>query len=322
MSWETILATLGVKRLGEILAPFGIRLCEAMLIKKTAEARAKELQVITTAVSDAEKILPPGTTIEYNKEGFTVTTKTDPAATNLIDRTRLRVGTKDLRAQICLEGVVAAATEELAGMESVPDQKPDTGWTTRFLGYAEGMPESYLQDLWGKVLAGEVKQPGSYSLRTLDVLSAMTQKEAEHFVAACQYTVWAPPGYLFIPRNAEVLLPGSGLNYHVLSTLADIGLFHQGDMSVHPFRSGATEAYFGFSDQALAVTQGQQKLRVDPGLSVWNLTRIGSDLIRLFDWESPPGYLERFRDKIEELGWESRVGKIPDYFNPKFEEST
>ena len=57
-----------------------------------------------------------------------------------------------------------------------------------FLGYAEGMEDPYLQELWGKVLAGEIQQPGSYSLRTLDVLSAMTQKEAELFVEACKWS--------------------------------------------------------------------------------------------------------------------------------------
>jgi len=34
----------------------------------------------------------------------------------------------------------------------------------------------------GKVLAGEVKRPGSYSLRALDLLKNMTQQEAEMFV--------------------------------------------------------------------------------------------------------------------------------------------
>src|ERR1700738_406886 len=70
------------------------------------------------------------------------------------------------------------------------------------------MANPYLQELWGKVLAGEIEQPGSYSLRALDVLSAMTQKEAERFVAACQYLVWTPH-YRCIPRDVT-FLRGSG----------------------------------------------------------------------------------------------------------------
>jgi hypothetical protein len=59
--------------------------------------------------------------------------------------------------------VLGAAAEELAKLTSVPDEKPDSTWTIRFLGYAEGMADPYLQELWGKVLAGEIEQPGSGS---------------------------------------------------------------------------------------------------------------------------------------------------------------
>ena len=75
---ETILATLGVKRLGQILAPFGIRLSEPMLIKRNAEARAAELRLMTKEISEAEEILPEGTEIEYNKEGVRLSTRTNP----------------------------------------------------------------------------------------------------------------------------------------------------------------------------------------------------------------------------------------------------
>jgi hypothetical protein len=44
MPAETLLSSLGVKRLGEVLSSFGIRLAEPMLIKKTAEARIAELR--------------------------------------------------------------------------------------------------------------------------------------------------------------------------------------------------------------------------------------------------------------------------------------
>jgi hypothetical protein len=319
VSWETILATLGVKRLGEILAPFGVRLCEPMLIRKIAEARVDELRQVTNAISEADKILPGGTVIEYNKEGFSLTTKTHPETPGLLDRTLFRNVVKELNGQICLEGVVAAAIPELEKLTSIPAQKPDPTWTIRFLGYAEGMADPYLQELWGKVLAGEIEQPGSYSLRTLDVLSAMTQKEAEWFVAACKYIVWTPND-LFVPRDIKSFLSGSALTYRGFSELAEIGLFHQDDIALHPFRTGASEVYFGFSDLALAVTKAQTPPRIETGLSVWLVTKSGRDLTRFAIWETPSGYVEKFREGIRKIGWESRIGKIADYSNPVFAE--
>lgn len=54
-------------------------------------------------------------------------------------------------------------------------------WLNRFQSTIEDISEPELQDLWAKILAGEIKAPNSYSLRTLDVLRNMTQKEAQLF---------------------------------------------------------------------------------------------------------------------------------------------
>jgi hypothetical protein len=323
VSWETILGALGVKRLGEILAPFGIRLSEPMLIKRNAESHAAALRLMTKEISEAEEILPEGTEIEYNKEGLRLSTRTNPETLALRKRSLTRNAATELIGQSCLEGVIPAATPELADLTSVPDQKPDPTWTIRFLGYAEGMADPYLQELWGKVFAGEIKQPGSYSLRTLDVLSAMTQKEAERFVAACQYLVWTPV-YQCIPRDITFLRGSDFTNVRDFTELAEIGLFQETDVLIDPFGVGLKEYYFGFSDVALAVTKDQTPTNtvwLNPGLNIWLLTKSGRDLTKFFLWRTPNGYVENFREGIRKMGWESRIGKIADYSNPKFEES-
>lgn len=291
-----------------------------MLIKRNAEAHAAALRLMTKEISEAEEVLPEGTEIEYNKEGLRLSTRTNPETLALRKRNLTRSAAKELIGQSCLEGAIAAAAPELANLTSVPEQKPDPTWTIRFLGYAEGMADPYLQELWGKVLAGEIEQPGSYSLRTLDFLSVMTQKEAERFVAACQYLVWTPH-YVCIPRDIT-FFRGSNFILRDFTELAEIGLFQESDISTDPFRAGANEYYFGFSDAALAVTKDPTKmLRFNPGLHIWLLTKSGRDLTKFFPWETPNGYVETFREGIRKIGWESRIGKIADYSNPKFEES-
>ena len=84
---------------------------------------------------------------------------------------------------------------------------------------------------------------------------------------------------------------------------------------------GLEEYYFGFSDAALAVTKAQPPRGIDRGLDIWLLTKSGRDLTKFFPWETPKGYVENFRDGIRKIGWESRIGKIADYSNHKFEES-
>jgi hypothetical protein len=150
----------------------------------------------------------------------------------------------------------------------------------------------------------------------------MTQKEAERFVAACQYLVWTPH-YRCIPRDVTFLY-GSDFTLRDFTELAEIGLFQETELLIDPFGVGAKEYYFGFSDAALAVTEVQpliNRVRHNPGLSIWLLTKSGRDLTKFFLWETPNGYDENFRKGIRKMGWESRIGKIADYSNPSFEES-
>lgn len=51
-------------------------------------------------------------------------------------------------------------------------------WLYSWRDYAGKVSSSELQDLWGRILAGEVKQPGSYSMRTLEFLKGLSKSEA------------------------------------------------------------------------------------------------------------------------------------------------
>jgi hypothetical protein len=145
----------------------------------------------------------------------------------------------------------------------------------------------------------------------------MTQKEAERFVAACQYLVWTPH-YRCIPRDIKIL-HGSDFIVRDFTELAEIGLFQETELSTDPFGVGLQEYYFGFSDAALAVTKAQNPInsvRLDPGLHIWLLTKSGRDLTKFSLWETPNGYVENFREGIRKIDWESRIGKIADYSKP------
>ena len=71
--------------------------------------------------------------------------------------------------------------------EQVPDTPVDHDWTARFFDNAKDVSDEEMQKLWAKLLAGEVESPGRASLRTLDILRNMTQKEAELFARAVNY---------------------------------------------------------------------------------------------------------------------------------------
>jgi hypothetical protein len=97
---------------------------------------------------------------------------------------------KVARAQINKDAVVFEAIENLRNeppsleqSESGPDQLTEE-FTSRFETYAETATSDELRHRWGRVLASEIRMPGTFSaktLRTVDELSANTASIFERF---------------------------------------------------------------------------------------------------------------------------------------------
>lgn len=65
--------------------------------------------------------------------------------------------------------------------ESAP---PDEDWMNNFMRFAEDASSARVQDLFGRILAGEVTRPGSFGLSTLRTLNELDQSIAEDFMYA------------------------------------------------------------------------------------------------------------------------------------------
>lgn len=75
----------------------------------------------------------------------------------------------------------------VAADEAVSDEKVNDDWLNRFNAIVEEVSEETMQNVWALILSGEIKQPKSFSLRTLDVVKNMTKEEADLYVKAMQY---------------------------------------------------------------------------------------------------------------------------------------
>jgi hypothetical protein len=100
---------------------------------------------------------------------------------------------KAYRKQTNREAVAVAMVEDLrasppeeaetAGTAFTPDLDED--WLNVFERYAEDASTERMQNLWGRVLAGEIRKPGRYSMRTLRFLSEFSQADGLSFAEFC-----------------------------------------------------------------------------------------------------------------------------------------
>jgi len=75
---------------------------------------------------------------------------------------------------------VKVAVDELNERQAQTDatQEIDDDWLNLYAKLAEDKSSEELRSLFGKILAGEIRKPGSFSLRTMQFLSALSRDEA------------------------------------------------------------------------------------------------------------------------------------------------
>ena len=83
-----------------------------------------------------------------------------------------------------LKNRTAAATAAIEDLKNNPGNQDaqseiDDDWLNLFVRLSEDKSSKELQDLFGRILAGEVRRPGSFSLRTVQLISVISQKEAK-----------------------------------------------------------------------------------------------------------------------------------------------
>ena len=80
----------------------------------------------------------------------------------------------------------------------------DFDWFMRFFEAAGNISNKEMQQLWAKVLAGEIKSQGSFSLRAVETLRNMSLKEAQTFQRATSLLLREIDGELFLFCDSDL----------------------------------------------------------------------------------------------------------------------
>jgi len=170
---------LGLKRIERLLkvCSKGIGACAKPILKRlNASADANEVKKISGAIADAES-LP--VEIKYKGENLQIESLPKGPSHRAVERFIFQ----EKKKQSNTEKIIGYSANALLSEseENVSDDPIDEDWITRFFRVSEDISNDHMQELWGRVLAGEVKRPNSFALRTLDILRNFTKEEAESF---------------------------------------------------------------------------------------------------------------------------------------------
>lgn len=279
---------------------------KAYEIVKLAEAKAKEMNIIATAVKENFKITGG---IEYKDQKIAITSPNElsiESSNKILDnpsleeRTQERINFQEVRKQLNIENVTAFAAEELRNEPPVTDELLDEDWTTRFFNIVEEVSNEEMQALWGKILAGEIKQPKTYSLRTLELIKNLSKIEAKTFMKVANFAVKSgSSNYIFKTNDNQLLSKVYDINYGDIALLMEIGLIQPGDFVSYQFlqKPIETQSVFTSGNVVLIVKVKENTPIIQMPVNVF--TNAGNELIKLINPNPPFDYLTTIAKSIK-----------------------
>lgn len=205
------------------------------------------------------------------------------------------------RRQMNIEAVVEQA--KLALPDEVSSAPVDTDWSARFFRHVEDVGNERMQLLWGKLLAGEVAAPGTFSPRTLRILSDLTTREAglfEAFASQRLLVLGSREPFLFYGANDEAFQE-LGISWSVIQELDAAGLIHDHALAGVQLIPGPEMHQFEAAGGVLFVLTTDTPRKVSLGRAT--LTRTGAELSQLAGWIWKESHMRRCVEGWRSEGW-------------------
>lgn len=260
--------------------------------KRMAKASAEEIKTITEACQN--NITAP---ITYQKDGVSITT--DKSLLELLQRTACRSLFQEVTKQQNIEDIVTYAKEVLETEQSVSEEPVSKTWLSNFFESAGHIEDEDLQKLWGKILAGEIKCPNSYSMRTLNLLRNMSSAEAHLFNKISAYVICYKNTY-FIP-NPEEFSKKFQINYGQISSLEECGLVSAPTFLTVQYRIKPNTPSCIFNKNLVAILNSDFDGEAKRDDEIYALTKAGSELYQLVTQQPNNDffleYAKTFKDK-------------------------
>lgn len=219
-------------KLVEVMAAGVGAIARPYLVKRDADARAYEIETVARALSSAG--LPEG---RYEEGRVIIAASNSDASGQLAEtpvgeRVVARLAHQEARRQQNIEQISQRAAEELKDIKAddVSSEPVDDDWASRFFTVAQDVSSEQMQILWGKILAGEVASPNSYSLRTLELVRNLSANEALLFEKLAKNRFDQPNDcFLINPDRHKFLADTLGITFQDILLLREAGLLVTND---------------------------------------------------------------------------------------------
>lgn len=170
-----------------------------------------------------------------------------------------------------VEQAAVALTEGAEGDEP-PISDVEDDWLNAFERFCEDASSEKMQQLWGRVLAGEVTKPGSFSKSTIRLISEIDQDIAKHFEEMSRHVI---DGNIFLLNEHD-----KRQKFGALIELENAGLIAGASGFITWAPHIDEDKRFGLGGRTLGIV-GKVKEPVELSVEAIPLTAQGKQILRI-----------------------------------------
>ena len=188
-----------------------------------------------------------------------------------------------LKEQLNKDKVLIYAANNLQDTTDVSEDKVDEEWLANFFEHTKFATSEYMQKLWGKILADEVKQPNSYSIRALNTLRVLKKTDAEKFSKMCNLLLSnCNKTYHRVIYDSKYFYEKFNITDSDLSYLEEIGLIQSTSLE---YPAGILidndNAIFTYGGKKVFWYERKNLPAAFLDIPFFNITHLGKELLRL-----------------------------------------
>jgi hypothetical protein len=214
---------------------------------------------------------------------------------------------EEIQQEINLNRTIALAEDELLrSQQEAPEESVEPDWIYRWRDHAKNTQNDELRKIWARTLAGEVKAPGSYSLRTLEFIKNLSQDEAISISKLGQFVI---TNSIFKCER----LKEAGVDFNFLLQMDDLGIL-SGVQGGQTSGLELTLSSFGHEKYINNLVNRNIILLIeneDPKKTVklgyYQISRVGVELLSLGDFSADDQYMRQVGEQAKSQGFDVKI---------------
>lgn len=219
-------------------------------------------------------------------------------------RALVRLVEEEGKKQENIESITSEAAAQLKA-DAKPEEM-DEDWISHFFEKCRTVSGKEMQSLWSNLLAGEANKPGSYSKRTVDLVSTLDKADAQLFTQLCSFAITGGDIIPIVFDAQADIYNKQGINFGSLNHLESLGLIKFNSIAgfvLQQLPQNVVLLYYGIPVQFKLPAENNNNLEIGNVM----LTKAGQQLAPICGSKMNIEFLKYLADEYKKKGCEVKT---------------